>query len=72
MNPATERITGYQQEELLLQSFCHFTVDSDHFKALNLFEASTKGESNSIEVAITNKRGYFVELNLKMVPIYHQ
>lgn len=69
MNPATERITGYQQEELLHQSFCHFTVDGDYFKALNLFEASTKGESNSIEVAITNKRGYSVELSLKMVPI---
>ncbi|WP_261302379.1 PAS domain-containing sensor histidine kinase [Paenibacillus andongensis] len=69
INQATERITGYQQEELLLQSFCRLLVGEDHLKARKLFEASTKGESNNIEVAIINKRGYSVELNLKTVPI---
>ncbi|MCY9666046.1 PAS domain S-box protein [Paenibacillus alginolyticus] len=69
MNSATERITGYQQEELLDQSLCKLMVGEDHLKASNLFEASTKGESNNIEVTIINKRGYSVELNLKTVPI---
>ncbi|KRF21559.1 PAS domain-containing sensor histidine kinase [Paenibacillus sp. Soil787] len=69
LNQATERITGYQKEELLHQTFCRLMVGEDYLKAKSLVEASTKGESNNIEVAITNKRGYSVELNLKTVPI---
>ncbi|MDQ0896624.1 PAS domain-containing sensor histidine kinase [Paenibacillus sp. V4I7] len=69
MNSATEKITGYQQEELLHQTFSHLMVDGDQSKVLNLFEESAKGESNNTEVAITNKKGYSIDLSLKMVPI---
>ncbi|MDF2646987.1 MAG: two-component system sensor histidine kinase [Paenibacillus sp.] len=69
MNSATEKITGYQQEELLHQTFSHLMVDGDQSKVLNLLEESAKGESNNTEVAITNKKGYSIDLSLKMVPI---
>ncbi|MBP1964461.1 PAS domain-containing sensor histidine kinase [Paenibacillus aceris] len=69
VNPATEKITGYGEEEFQNRVFIPFLIEDDHEKAWCQFEKAVMGEANDTEITLTNKAGKNVELNLKMVPI---
>lgn len=70
VNAATEKITGYTEEECLQLAFLPFHITGDQEKTCQLFVKATQGESNNTEITLLHKEGNHIELNLKMVPIY--
>lgn len=69
-NHATEKITGYPEEEFNYQTALPFLCEDDRLKSRQLFSNALEGESDSIEITFTHKNGKNIEINLKMVPIF--
>ena len=68
-NAAAEKITGFQAEELHQKSLVDLVVEEDSGRASHYFERAVWGEAQTYEIAITNKEGRRVELNVTNIPI---
>jgi PAS domain S-box-containing protein len=68
-NAAAEKITGYRAEELHQERFADFVIEEDSGRASHYFERAVWGEAQNYEIAITNKEGRRVEVNVTSIPI---
>ncbi len=68
-NPACERLTGYTAGELSRMSYVPFIVPEDLERTMRHFEGAARGEPQNYEIAITDKRGRRVELNVTNLPM---
>jgi PAS domain S-box-containing protein len=68
-NAAAEMITGYRAEELHQKRFADLVVEEDLGRTSHYYERAGWGEAQNYDIAITNKEGRRVELNVTSIPI---
>jgi len=69
INPATERITGYTEAEMIGKSYEFFTVPEDIERSRVHLAGAVQGTTQNLEMAIVNKQGQRVDLNVISLPI---
>ena len=69
VNPACERISGFQPGEMIGGSFADLVVPEHLHIGLERFTAAVAGVAQSYELAIQHKSGRRVELSVANVPI---
>ncbi len=69
-NPSTLSITGYQEKHLKNASFFHYIHSDDCGRIMNLLERALKGYSmETSDVIFLHKKGHYIQIQLKSVPI---
>jgi len=68
-NPACEKVTGYQVEDLLTTPLVNLVASEDYERAMYNFRRSARGEPRNFEMTIIHRRGHRVTLNVTNVPI---
>src|SRR5215210_4252102 len=68
-NAAAEKITGYRAEELRQKPIADLVVEEDSGRVSHYFERPGCGKAQNYDIAITNKEGRRVELNVTSIPI---
>ncbi|ULL14242.1 PAS domain S-box protein [Paenibacillus sp. H1-7] len=68
-NPATFRITGYTEEELLHKSIHHLIVPEHVERWQERFDDTLQGQTHHYEITFVHKDGHPVELSVLNVPI---
>ena len=68
-NAAAEKITGYRAEELHQKRFANLVIEEDSGRVPRFFERSERAKAQNYDIAITNKEGRRVELNVMNIPI---
>lgn len=69
VNPATEKITGYQLNDLINQSVKQFLQGKDWNKIVKISLRAKKGLSQNFETSIIHKHGNTLFLHITIVPI---
>lgn len=69
LNTAAEKLTGFQEKELINQSFYRGIVRKDRQKVKQHFQQSLQGKLLELEVGSYTKGGSQIELFVKTVPI---
>jgi len=69
VNPATERITGYKNTELIGTNFSNIMSKKELERVNSLFLLASEGETVRYETFIYHKNGREVYLNVKNIPI---
>jgi diguanylate cyclase (GGDEF)-like protein/PAS domain S-box-containing protein len=69
VNKAVEHISGYQPAELITKPFIEYIHPEDIKNALEAFEASTQGKSQTLNCQILHKEGKTIFCNITSAPI---
>ncbi|WP_071394055.1 PAS domain S-box protein [Bacillus tuaregi] len=69
VNPATEKITGYKNNELIGMNFSKILPSKECEQAWGYLRQAIKGETIRYEIFIYHKDGSEVHLNVKNIPI---
>lgn len=69
INPATEKITGYSSNQLLGITCGHLLGRDKVSKVIRYYLLAKKGITSSFEISIQHKKGYAVELQIRLIPI---
>jgi PAS domain S-box-containing protein len=68
-NPAAERITGYQIDELRRVPLQSLVVVEDYQRCVEAFKQAIQGRSQSYDMALTDRRGWHIALSASCIPI---
>nr|WP_275580307.1 diguanylate cyclase [Bacillus mesophilus] len=69
MNPACQRVAGYQPDEVIGQSFVSFIVDEHIDKTMYHFSEALNGVPQQFDITIWDKDGKRVDLSCSSIPI---
>lgn len=70
VNPAVEKATGYNEDELSHLSIVSLIHPLDRFRVLLAFRKVAKGQSQTIEFSVRHKQGDFIHLSTTFVPLF--
>jgi len=69
INTVGAEIIGYTQDEIIGRSFMELVVSECLPKAIYLFEKAKNGEPSRGEIQIIHKKGHYVDLEVRAIPI---
>ncbi|SEC45221.1 bifunctional diguanylate cyclase/phosphodiesterase [Paenibacillus sp. GP183] len=69
INPATEKIIGFTAHQLTGRTCGHLFQKERVFPIFKYFLRAKRGISSSFEISVQHKKGYYVQLQVRLVPI---
>ncbi len=69
VNPAAERITGYQLDQLRQMQLQSLVIAEDYERCVTCFKQAIEGRSQSYDMALTDRQGRRIALNASNIPI---
>lgn len=69
VNSVVQQVTGYNPKEFKGQQFTHFLFSSHVERGIAIFRRALHGETNEDEIKIQHKDGFYIDLQVKTIPM---